>query len=445
MQVTQEFYGANAGYAAELYERYRQDPASVDAETRAYFDRGYVPAGDTPSPVPAGSLDIAKIVAAARLARVIREIGHLDAHIDPLGSKPIGDPSLAIEAHGLTFADLEALPATVVGGPLAKDAPNANAALERLRKVYSGSVGYEDDHIQVAAERDWLRNAVETGRFFNDFDADEKRDVLERLTEVDTFEQFLQKTPPFQGQKRFSIEGVDIMVPMLDAIIRCTARAGTREVVMGMAHRGRLNVLAHVLNKPYEAILAEFPNPNRPVQQMSVSGSSALGYMGDVKYHKGYRREYKGDAASRMPITLAPNPSHLEFVNPAVVGRARAAQETRTHPGAPVQDIRASLAIVIHGDAAFPGQGVVAETLNLSQLKGYHYRQQPDRLHDDARRQSLDPLCQRPGEGLRDSDRPCKRRRRPGVHRRFEDGLRLSREVWQGFPDRPHRLPPHGP
>ena len=375
MEVTQEFSGANAGYVAELYERYRRDPASVDAESRAYFDKGFVPdsempVANAPSPLPC-SQDITKIVAAARLARVVRELGHLDARIDPLGYDRPGDPSLRLETHGLTIEDLEALPMTVIGGPLAENAPNARIALDRLRGVYSGSVGYEDDHIQVAAERTWLRNKVETQFFFQSFGPDEKRDLLERLTEVDTFEQFLQKTPPYQGQKRFSIEGLDVMVPMLDCIIRCTAKAGTREVVMGMAHRGRLNVLAHVLNKPYEAILAEFPNPNAPVQQVSGSGSSALGYMGDVKYHKGYRREYHDETASDMPITLVPNPSHLEFVNPAVVGRARAAQEKRDHTGAPEQDIRASLAIVIHGDAAFPGQGIVAETLNLSQLKGY--------------------------------------------------------------------------
>jgi 2-oxoglutarate dehydrogenase E1 component len=390
MSTTLEFYGPNAGYVEELYERYRQDPASVDAETRALFEQGFAPPQDTvtltpadPPAVPDGNgiasiaqgvapqIEVTKIVAAARLARIVRELGHLDARLDPLGSEPPSDPSLTLEAHGLTTDDLLALPASVVGGPLAKGTANALAALAKLRRAYSGSVGYEDDHIQVAEEREWLRESIETGRFFQNFGPTEKRDLLERLTAVDTFEQFLQKTPPFQGQKRFSVEGLDIMVPMLDAIIRCAAQAGTREVVMGMAHRGRLNVLAHILNKPYEAILAEFPNPNAPTQQASVSGSGALGYTGDVKYHKGYVRKYQDDGSSAMPITLAPNPSHLEFVDPAVVGRARAAQETRDHAGAPAQDPKASLAILIHGDAAFPGQGVVAETLNLTQLKGY--------------------------------------------------------------------------
>ena len=316
---------------------------------------------------------VTKIIAGARLGRIVRELGHLDAHLDPLGSDPPSDPALQLATHGLTDADLETLPAAVIGGPLSKNAANAKDALANLRNAYSGFVGYEDDHIQIAEEREWLREAVETGRFFKHFGPEEKREVLERLTHVDGFEQFLDKTPPFQNQKRFSIEGCDMMVPLLDTIIGCTAQTGTGEVVMGMAHRGRLNVLAHVLGKPYAAILGEFPVPGNagtPESKPAVSGTGALGYTGDVKYHKGYRRSYSSGTAE-MPITLAPNPSHLEFVNPAVVGRARAAQEKRNLPGVPVHDSKASLAIVIHGDAAFPGQGVVAETLNMGQIPGY--------------------------------------------------------------------------
>jgi 2-oxoglutarate dehydrogenase E1 component len=237
--------------------------------------------------------------------------------------------------------------------------------------VYSGSIGYEDDHVQVAEERNWLREAIETGRFFRGFGPGEKRAVLERLTDVETFEQFLHKTPPFQGQKRFSIEGCDMLVPVLDAIIHGAAQAGTREVVMGMAHRGRLNVLAHVLGKPYTAILAEFQTAKLSEETPAVSGSGSYGWTGDVKYHLGARWAYTGDGAEEMPITLAPNPSHLEFVNPVVLGRARAAQEQRNDHGLPVQNLSAALAVLIHGDAAFPGQGIVAETLNLSQLPGY--------------------------------------------------------------------------
>jgi 2-oxoglutarate dehydrogenase E1 component len=384
MSTLQDFYGPNAGYVLELYERYQRDPQAVDAEARALFENGFTPvpphaegvtrSSGTLAPAAQASspaVDVNKAVAAARLARLVRELGHKSARLDPLGSDPPGDPALELSAHGLSVADLEALPPSVIGGPLAQGAANAAAALERLRRAYSGSVGYEDDHVQSSEEREWLRESIETGRFFEGLAANDKRDLLLRLTEVDVFENFLQTTAPFQGQKRFSIEGCDVMVPVLDTIIRCTAQSGTREVVMGMAHRGRLNVLAHVLSKPYAAILAEFPNPNSPEEKPAVAGTGSHGYYsGDVKYHKGYRRAYSGEGGE-MPITLAPNPSHLEFVNPVVVGRARAAQEDRTLPGAPARDGKASLAILIHGDAAFPGQGVVAETLNLGRLKGY--------------------------------------------------------------------------
>lgn len=376
------FFGPNAGYVLELYQQYRENPESVDAATRALFAR-WAPeeqAKDAPTTaitqttnIPTGpAVDITKIVAAARIARLVRELGHLAAHIDPLGNPPPGDPGLELETHGLTTADLEALPATVVGGPLSVGAKNALEALGKLRCAYSGSVGYEDDHVQAAAERDWLREAVETGRFFTDFDAEQKCSVLERLAEVETFERYLDRT--YLKKKRFSIEGVDMLVPMLDQIIHDSVMDGTREIVIGMAHRGRLNVLAHILGKPYQAILSEFEHQTHD-ERPSVSGAGTQGYSGDVKYHLGARRAYRAftgeGVAQEVPITLAPNPSHLEFVNPVVMGRARAAQEHRDQPGKPHRDIKASLAITIHGDAAFPGQGIVAETLNLSQLSGY--------------------------------------------------------------------------
>ncbi|MBC8139639.1 MAG: 2-oxoglutarate dehydrogenase E1 component [Fibrella sp.] len=376
--VNTSVYGVNTGFLEELYERYQSDPQSVDAETRAFFAAGgYSPSSDSvaSATTTTSSFDVNKIVAAARLGRMVRELGHLNAQLDPLGTNPPGDPALELVTHGLTTEDLEALPASVIGGPLSANAKNAREALEKLRAVYSGSVGYEDDHIQIAEERNWLRDTVESGRFLVPLSAKEKRDLLVRLSEVDGFEQFLHTVQPFQGEKRFSIEGCDAMVPVLDTIIQCTAQSGTREVVMGMAHRGRLNVLAHVLGKPYAQIFADFPIGGPGVQggeeKPAVSDTGSHGYYGDVKYHKGYTRAYAGQSGGEMPITLAPNPSHLEFVNPVVVGRARAAQETRTERGEPKRDNKASLAIQIHGDAAFPGQGVVAETLNMGGLKGY--------------------------------------------------------------------------
>jgi len=388
------FHGPNAAYVLDLYDEYKRDPQSLDPRTRSIFERwtpdgngtapplpgvGGLPAGGGVSPSPVFGrggrgvravppVDVQTVVLAARVTRLVRELGHLAARIDPLGTPPPGDPAIELETYGLTTADMEALPASVVGGPLAEGAPNALEALGRLRRAYSGTVGYEDDHIQTPEERDWLRNAVESGRFFQDFDGGHKRDVLRRLTEVDTFELFLDVT--YNKKKRFSIEGVDMLVPMLDQIIHDAVVAGTREIVMGMAHRGRLSVLAHILNKPYPSILSEFEHHERN-ERASVADLGAHGYTGDVKYHLGAKRAYTQAGMPEVPITLAPNPSHLEFVNPVVMGRARAAQERRDRPGRPTRDLSASLDISIHGDAAFPGQGIVAETLNLSQLSGY--------------------------------------------------------------------------
>jgi len=396
MSDLEEFYGPNAGYVLDLYERYQQDPASVDPATRGMFQdwnpvaapppprngkgangsgangtgNGAAAALSTPSAPTrtAPQVDVMKVVAAARVTRLVRELGHLTAHIDPLGSPPPGNPRLELGTHDLTTSDLEALPATVVRGPLAEGAKNALEALGRLRQAYSGSVGYEDGHIQNPEERAWLQDAAESREFFQNFTPEDKRAVLKRLSEVEGLEKFLHTT--FVGAKRFSIEGVDALVPMLDRIVHEASVVHTHEVVMGMAHRGRLNVLAHVLGKPYTDILQEFKSSKQD-DSASVAGGSQQGYFGDVIYHGGARLDFRDNGVEEMPITLTPNPSHLEFVDPVVEGRARAAQDSRSEPGKPVQDPKASLAIMIHGDAAFPGQGVVAETLNMSQLPGY--------------------------------------------------------------------------
>ena len=382
MSDLDEFYGPNAGYVLDLYERYQKNPETVDPATRAAFQTWTPPAPEpahrngtshaptpTAAPPPAApSFDVMKVVSAARIARLVRELGHLTAHIDPLGGDPPGDPLLELSAHGLTTEDLAALPADVIGGPLTEKSKNALEALGRLRQAYSGSIGYDDEHIQNPAERAWLRDAAESRRFFDNFGTNEKRQLLKRLSEVETFERFLHQT--FVGAKRFSIEGVDILVPMLDRIIHEAALTHTHELVLGMAHRGRLNVLTHILGKPYATILQEFQSAKQD-ESASVAGTGSQGYSGDVKYHMGARRDYSDNGVEEMPITLAPNPSHLEFVDPVVEGRARAAQDRRKQRGAPEQDPTASLAILIHGDAAFPGQGIVPETLNLSRLSGY--------------------------------------------------------------------------
>ncbi|MFO7271925.1 MAG: 2-oxoglutarate dehydrogenase E1 component [Sphaerobacter thermophilus] len=368
MSVMSRFHGPNAGYVLELYDRYLRDPESVDPETRAIFER-WAPEPDgavaTAVAEAAPGVDVAKVVAAANLAQSIRSHGHRAARLDPLGSEPPGDSSLDPAAHGLTEADLAALPATVVGGPAAQGARNAAEAIANLRRIYCGTIGYDFGHVQIAEEREWLQEAVESGRFARPLTAEQKRALLQRLTEVESFEQFLHRA--FIGQKRFSIEGTDMLVPMLDEIIREAVEAGTSDIIIGAAHRGRLNVLAHVLGKPYAKIIAEFMGVNHREPAAATEGGSS-GWTGDVKYHMGAVR-HAPEIHARL--SMSSNPSHLEFVNPVVQGMTRAAQENREQGGPPQQDVRRALSILIHGDAAFPGEGIVAETLNLSRLPGY--------------------------------------------------------------------------
>jgi 2-oxoglutarate dehydrogenase E1 component len=418
MNSWEAFYGPNVGYALELYERYLDDPDSVDEETRRFFQRmggngdiaGAVqtlarPAtrtarsnesngskaesrpravatnGSTPSPAPAASApmatavapdrrEIARIVAAARLARSIREYGHLAATIDPLGTPGPNDPMLNPATHGINDRDLERLPASIVWPSAGPELGTCRDAIDRLCAIYCGPIGYEFDHVQDFDERAWLHAVVENGTFRAPLTPEQQRALLLRLTEVEGFERFLHTT--YQGQKRFSLEGNDMLVPMVDQIVVDAEETGVGELLIGMAHRGRLNILAHTLRKPVSAIFSQFHTAARKeVVAPSLSNPEAQAGGGDVKYHRGAQREIRESDDGRLIITLADNPSHLEYVNPVVEGFARAAQDDRSRPGAPTQDPDRALALTIHGDAAFPGEGVVAETLNLSRLPGY--------------------------------------------------------------------------
>ena len=368
------FYGPNAGYVLELYDRFVADPSSVDDETRQFF-ANFSPsvlqgqASSAPATGLAG-VDVAKVAAVVALATGIREYGHLAVPLDPLGSSPPGAPELDPAHYGLTEDDLRSMPAAVVGGISAQGAANALEAIANLRDRYTSVAGFDFDHVQVPAERAWLGHAVETGEFSTKLDEADSRRLLDRLSQVEGFEKFLHQT--YLGQKRFSIEGNDILVPMLDQVIDDAAAQGTREVLMGMAHRGRLNVLTHILSKPYGAIIAAFEGGKRRESSATDSGMEVR--TGDVKYHLGARLTRNPETSERLklPIVLAPNPSHLEAVNPVVLGMARAGQDDRTHGGPPPQDKSRTLAILLHGDAAFPGQGVVAESLNLANLRGYN-------------------------------------------------------------------------
>jgi 2-oxoglutarate dehydrogenase E1 component len=376
------FHALNLSQAIDLYERYRLDPSSVDFDTRTIFDSwkvnedGNGPSVDigeilqaavlpgAPSRLPE-RVDLPRIVAAANLAQAIRTFGHLQVQLDPVGFfSPPGDVSLSMQTYGLTEGDLAGLPASLVGGPVAVNAVNALQAIELLRKIYMTTCGYDYSHIHNLQERNWLRTAAEEQKFRQPFTPEASRSLLERLTQVEVFELFLNRF--FPGKTRFSIEGEDMLIPALDEIADLAAGAGICTLVIGMPHRGRLNVLTHILAVPYEQIFREFKDPAGDASMMHERG-----WTGDVKYHRGSSYASQENDEIRIVIDMPPIPSHLELVNPVVEGAARAFQSKVDQPGAPHLFPEASLPILIHGDASFSGEGIVAETLNLSRLAGY--------------------------------------------------------------------------
>ncbi len=383
----------NTGFVEELFAEFLAAPESVDPQWRALFEANPeallehlpllrrlrelypdgVPGGNgAPAPAAAASpaveaepdrLLLGGVAAAMSLVKAHRTHGLLAARLDPLGSEPPGDPALdpdRLEPR-LTPDLMARIPASVLR--LYVKAETLVEALPILRETYCGTMAYELEHISSHEQRLWLREAIESGQFRRPFSPDEKKGLLRRLSDVEGFERYLRRA--FLGQKQFSIEGLDVMVPMLDEAIELAAFDGARRVVLGMAHRGRLNVLAHTVGREVDAILREFEG-ERVLEAVSTDLESGSG---DVKYHLGAvgsRETQSGE----VTVSLASNPSHLEFVDPVVEGETRAAQTD--HASAAVEhDPSAALAVLIHGDAAFPGQGVVAETLNLQELAGY--------------------------------------------------------------------------
>ncbi len=302
------------------------------------------------------------VQAATSLIKAHRTHGHLAARLDPLGVEPGGDPALDPEPLGLTPELQRRIPArilrTYVEGETLAD------ALPHLHETYCGTMAYEIEHIASHRQRTWLREQIESGAFRQPLTEEHQSFLLERLIQVDAFERFMHKA--YLGQKQFSIEGLDMAVPMLDELIQLSAAHGAREVIIGMAHRGRLNVLAHNLGRPYDTIFAEFEGAST----LEAVTTIPQGGTGDVKYHHGAQGSYQVASGDSLLVNLESNPSHLEFVHPVVVGASRAAQTTRQGPHAQ-QDTNAAVPVVLHGDAAFPGQGVVAEALNLQGLDGY--------------------------------------------------------------------------
>lgn len=271
--------------------------------------------------------------------------------------------------YNLTEKDLEEIPVEWLQESYPKHATNGLELIKHLKSKYSGKISFEFDHLNDDAERKWLVRQIEFNEHSFCSSEETKKNLLNRLVEIEGFEMFLHK--PFVGQKRFSIEGLEMMIPMIDQIIKESIEDKTSNNILGMAHRGRLSVLAHILGKPIDKIFSEFhKSPNKELVPSEGSIGINYGWSGDVKYHFGATNKIK-DGEETTCVTLAHNPSHLEFVNPVIQGFTRAAQDIRTGSGYPKQNYNQAFSILIHGDAAFIGEGVVAETLNLSGLPGY--------------------------------------------------------------------------
>jgi 2-oxoglutarate dehydrogenase E1 component len=398
--------GTNSAYIAELYAQYLDNPASVDPSWQSFFgelredaagiltelkgpswSRKPPPriiqngteappaAAPAPSTKPAvqgqasyaglqrapvstagDERAIADSIRALMLIRAYRVRGHLLANLDPLGLQKPGtsrDRDLDPATYGFTEADLDR--PIFIDHVLGFERASLRQILELLRRTYCGTVGVEYMHIQDPKQRAWIQDRIEHARNLEEFTPEGRQAILGRLTASESFERFLDKR--FTGTKRFGLEGAETMIPALEAIIQRGAELGVKEFVLGMAHRGRLNVLTNVMGKPFSAIFSEFQgNPANPEH---VQGS------GDVKYHLGTSgdREFDG---RRVHLSLTANPSHLEAVNPVVLGKVRAKQRQRGDT-----ERNEVVGLLIHGDAAVAGQGVVAETCVMSELKGY--------------------------------------------------------------------------
>jgi 2-oxoglutarate dehydrogenase E1 component len=340
----------------EYHKRWLNAPDSVEPSWRFFFegyDLGREGHGDSSPTGDTGHQASAAQSAVTRMIDAYREMGHFLADLDPLKLTPRNKSHELLEPafFGLTEADLDGVFYNRIG-----DTPftTPRELIAILRETYCRTIGVEFMHIRDVGIRKWLRERMEPTRNRPDFDIKKKRRIIYKLNAAELFENFLHQH--YMGQKRFSLEGGEMLIPLLDAVIERAGAQGVKEIVMGMPHRGRLNVLANILHKPYGMIFSEFEG-NTPG---TVAGD------GDVKYHLGYSADHVTADKQTVHLSLTPNPSHLEAVNPVVEGRTRAKQR-RFHD----RDRRLGVPILIHGDAAFAGQGLVAETLNLSQLSGY--------------------------------------------------------------------------
>src|SRR5699024_6576280 len=357
-------FGTNLGMILELHEMYQEDPNSVSEEMRTLFES--IGSGGS----GAGSnMDQGKVKGLLRLLDNIRLFGHLKSDVYPVYRPDVKNiPSLDFEDYGVSEDDLKQMPASLISSHLGDHYDNAYEAMTQLYELYTGPLAYEYMHINDTEERQWLKETIEQQSPVSLSD-DEKKHLFKTLAKVEGFEKYLHKN--FVGAKRFSIEGVDSLVPMLDHLLDMLADEGIPNLQIGMAHRGRLNVLTHILEKPYEMMISEFMHTD-PMKFLPEDGSLEItqGWARDVKYHLGGAKTRK-DKGLEQRISLANNPSHLEVVGPVVLGKTRAQQESTDHTGLPQQDYNQAIAAIIHGDAAFPVQGIVYEALNLGKLEGY--------------------------------------------------------------------------
>ncbi len=325
---------------------------------------GPSPAAAGPSAQPDEEL-LQAVQAATSLLKAYRTHGHLAANVNPLGKEPKGDPALEPENLNLTPELMARIPARILR--IGVEGETLLEALPRMRAAYCGTIAYQIEHLSSHQQRMWLREQIETGTHRVALTKAEKQQLRKRLAEVYGFERFIQKA--YLGQKVFSIEGLDAIVPMIDELVSLAQRAGADEVVIGMAHRGRLSVLVNNLGRSVESILAEFEGAKALDQVKAIAALPQSG-TGDVKYHHGAEGIVTTPDGEQIKVRLYPNPSHLEYVDPVVTGGARAAQTEHSGPRLH-HNPSVAVPLLLHGDAAFPAQGVVAETLNLQALTGY--------------------------------------------------------------------------
>jgi 2-oxoglutarate dehydrogenase E1 component len=336
------------------YQRWRQDAESVDESWRFFFEGFEL---GTAQPVATSAkpqaADSSSHIAIVRLIYAYRDLGHFLAHLDPLSEPRTSHPLLELSEFGFSEADLDRTFDT--SHFLGLQRGTLRQLLDALKETYCRTIGVEYMHIQDTRIRRWLQERMEARRNRPRFDRTKKVRILKSLHYAELFERFLHTR--YTGQKRFSLEGAETLIPILEAIVEKAPETHIREIILGMTHRGRLNVLANILRKPYEEIFAQFEDRYLPD---TMDGD------GDVKYHLGFSSDRVNSQGKKVHLSLSPNPSHLEAVDPVVEGRTRAKQTLFCDP-----DRVWGIPLLVHGDAAFAGQGLVAETLNLSQLAGY--------------------------------------------------------------------------